>query len=127
VQQHLRDVKELSAGAPKLTYIMNDTLSLSSGLDDLLVDLRLARQDNDLGRLVLLAYCEVRRWARKAGEFDIAEQASDLVTGIPHASRADFIAHVDRLIQALELIQPRPAPAVLAPRPAPAWPAHLPA
>ena len=46
---------------------MNTSLvSLENGLEDILLDLRSALSGGDLGRLALLAYCEVRRWAREA-------------------------------------------------------------
>jgi hypothetical protein len=43
---------------------MTGESSLQFGLEDLLVDLRHARKPGVLGRL---AYCQVRRWARNAG------------------------------------------------------------
>ena len=71
-------------------------------LEDLLGDLRHARRSGDLGRLALLAYCEVRRWARLAGENRLAEHSSDLVIHSPHASREEFLTQVDELIDELE-------------------------
>jgi hypothetical protein len=75
---------------------------LQVGLEDLLGDLRYARRSGDLGRLALLSYCEVRRWARMAGHQRLAEHASELVTHAPHASREEFLAEVDDLIVELE-------------------------
>lgn len=49
-----------------------------------------------------LAYCEVRRWARVAGEEALAEHSSALITHTPHASREAFLADVDELIFELE-------------------------
>jgi hypothetical protein len=46
------------------------------GLEDLLGDLLYARRSGDLGRLALLSYFEVRRWARMAGHQGLAEHAS---------------------------------------------------
>jgi hypothetical protein len=74
---------------------------LQLGLDDLLGDLRYARRSVDLGRLALLSYCEVRRWARMAGDEDLAAQASAMITLAPQASREEFLAQVDDLIAAL--------------------------
>ena len=71
-------------------------------LEDLLGDLRHARRSGDLGRLALLSYCEVRRWARVAGYQGLAEHSSELITHAPHASRAEFLAQVDELIVELE-------------------------
>ena len=84
---------------------MNAASTLQLGLDDLLVDLRHARRGDDLGRLALLAYCEVRRWARKAGELELAEHSSLMFTGHPHASRGAFLAHIDDLIGELDQVR----------------------
>lgn len=91
------------------------SIPLQLGLDDLLGDLRYARRGSDLGRLALLAYCEVRRWARMAGEQALAEHSSYLVTHSPHASREAFLAEVDDLIVELEQVRTR----VLGPAPGP--------
>jgi len=91
------------------------SIPLQLGLDDLLGDLRYARRGADLGRLALLAYCEVRRWARMAGEQALAERSSDLVTHSPYATREEFLAEVDDLIVELEQVRSR----VLAPPPGP--------
>jgi hypothetical protein len=80
-------------------------LHLQLGLDDLLGDLRHARRRGDLGRLALLAYCEVRRWARMAGDQGLAEHSSELITHGPHASREEFLAQVDDLIGELERVR----------------------
>jgi len=78
------------------------SLPLRLGLEDLLGDLRHARRSGDLGRIALLAYCEVRRWARMAGEARLADHSSELDTHSPHPSRAEFLAQVDGLIVELE-------------------------
>lgn len=75
--------------------------SLQLGLEDLLGDLQLARRSDDLGRLALLVYCDLRHWARAAGEDDLAKQSSALICNGPHGSRDDFIAEVDGLISEL--------------------------
>lgn len=78
------------------------TVPIQLGLEDLLGELHYARRNNDLGRLALLAYCEVRRWARAAGEDALAEHATALVTDSPQASREAFLNDVDGLIVQLE-------------------------
>ena len=78
------------------------SMDMQVGLDDLLGDLWYARRRGDLGRLALLSYCEVRRWARLAGEQRVAAHSSELITHAPHASRAEFLAQVDELIVELE-------------------------
>ena len=78
---------------------------LQLGLEDLLGDLRHARRTGDLGRMALLSYCEVRRWARMAGDVGLAEHSSELITQGPHASREQFLAHVDDLIGQLERVR----------------------
>lgn len=85
---------------------MASQLNLQLGLEDLLADLRHARRQGDLGRLALLAYCEVRRWARETGNAMLAKHASDLITGSPHLSREVFLDHIDDLIHELEGITP---------------------
>src|SRR3954451_13730119 len=89
---------------------MDASLSLRLGLDDLLADLRHARRGGDLGRLALLSYCEVRRWARTAGEAEVAAHSSAIFTEAPHASREVFLDHIDHLIDELEQIKPRHCP-----------------
>ena len=81
--------------------------TLQLGLEDLLGDLRHARKRGDLGRLALLAYCEVRRWARLAGEQDLAEHSAGLITQAPLTSRDEFLGHVDGLILELEQARTR--------------------
>ena len=73
-------------------------------LEDLLGDLWHARRRGDLGRLALLSYYEVRRWARLSGEPDLAEQSSVLVHGSPFADRDCFLREIDLLIAELEQI-----------------------
>ena len=77
-------------------------LSLQNGLEDILGDLRFARRKGDLGRLALLAYCEVRRWAREAEVQELASHSSALSSNCPHASRDEFLLAVDALIAELE-------------------------
>lgn len=85
------------------------SVPLQLGLEDLLGDLHHARRSLDLGRLAWLAYCEVRRWARMAGEEALAEHSSALITNSPHASREAFLAEVDVLIFELEQARLRAA------------------
>jgi len=55
-----------------------------------------------MSRLALLTYCEVRRWARQAGQQGLAERSTALVTQSPLASRDEFMTQVDALIEELE-------------------------
>lgn len=89
---------------------MNASLSLRLGLDDLLADLQHARRRGDLGRLAFVAYCDVRRWARQAGEIGIAARSAAIFTHEPHASRDVFLEQVDRLVHDLEQVQARLPP-----------------
>jgi hypothetical protein len=79
-------------------------LYLQLGLEDLLGDLRHARRTADLGRLALLTYCEVRRWARLAGDHGLAEHSASLFSETPLARREDFLNQVDVLIAELDQI-----------------------
>lgn len=76
-------------------------------LDDVLGDLHHARRSGNVGRLALVAYCEVRRWARQAGEQALAEHSTELVMQSPHESREQFLRRVDALINELELVRQR--------------------
>ena len=78
---------------------------LQLGLEDLLGDLQHARRNGDLGRLAWLAYCEVRRWARMAGDLGLAEHSSEMITRCPHVSRQEFLAQMDGLIDELEQVR----------------------
>jgi hypothetical protein len=81
--------------------------SLLLGLDDLLADLQHARRSGELGRLALLSYCEVRNWARQAGEARVADHSRNMFTEQPHISREAFLCEVDSLIMELEEARPR--------------------
>ncbi|MGV8803953.1 MAG: hypothetical protein ACWA6Y_03200 [Polaromonas sp.] len=78
------------------------SVSLKNGLDDILRDLRCFRQNGDLGRLALLVYCDVRRWAREAGAQELASHSSALVNHFPHLAHDEFVAAIDELIAGLE-------------------------
>jgi hypothetical protein len=88
---------------------MNTPNSIQLVLEDLLAELHHARRNKDLGRLALLAYCEVRSWARQAGKADIAEWATRMFTENPCVSKDEFLAKVDTLIAALERHAQSPA------------------
>jgi GMP synthase-like glutamine amidotransferase len=83
------------------------TIVIRLGLDDVLGGLQHARRSGDLGRLALLAYCEVRRWARQAGELELADHSLALITDNPHATRDEFLHKVDDLIEELEGVRHR--------------------
>ncbi len=83
------------------------TAPIQHSLEDLLGDLHHARRRGDMSRLALLAYCEVRRWARQAGEQALAERSTALITQSPLASREVFMDQVDALIADLEDIHTR--------------------
>lgn len=74
-------------------------------LDDVLGNLRHARRNDDLGRLAVLTYWEVRSWARSAHKDALAELASDLITKEPLPSRSAFLAVVDTVIAEMEQIR----------------------
>lgn len=79
--------------------------SLRLDLEDILGSLRYARRTNDLGRLALLTFCEVRRWARMAHQDGLAARATGLFTERPPGSREEFLALVDGVIDELEAIR----------------------
>ncbi len=84
---------------------MKTSPSLQLELKDLLADLQHARRSGDLGRMALLCYCEVRRWARKAGQTELAGISAEMITGSPHSTREAFLSDMDRLLRRLETLQ----------------------
>jgi hypothetical protein len=86
-------------------------MSIQLGLEDLLGDLQYARRHNELGRLALLSYCEVKAWARQAGKPDIAEGATRMFTESPCVCKEAFLANIDALITTLECHQQTYQPA----------------
>lgn len=82
---------------------MTNNLDNQLVLEDLLADLHYARKHDDLGRLALLAYCEVKGWARRAGKPDVADQALQMFAENPCLSKDGFLAGIDCLIATLEL------------------------
>jgi hypothetical protein len=81
---------------------MDTSLDIQLGLDDLLADLQFARRNQELGRLALLAYCEIRSWARQAGKPDISESATKMFTQTPCVCKEEFLAKIDHIITTLE-------------------------
>jgi hypothetical protein len=81
-----------------------DTLSqsLMLGLEDLVADVSYARRREDLGRLALLCYCELRPWARQAQEKRLAELTWALSTSATPVTRTQFLQQVDLVIEELE-------------------------
>jgi hypothetical protein len=107
-------VRAPSGGNFMLHCNMNTLPAIQLVLEDLLADLLHARRKKDLGRLALLAYCEVRSWARQAGKADIADWATRMFTENPCVSKDEFLEKIDTLITALERQQQAYAPAVQA-------------
>ncbi len=77
---------------------------LRLGLQDLLADLWHARRVGDLGRLALLSYSDVRRWAQAAGLQALASRARGVVLDCPYESRASFLSEVDSFIVEMEQV-----------------------
>jgi hypothetical protein len=82
---------------------MNDSINIQLGLEDLLAELHFARRNDQLGRLALLAYCEVKGWARSAGKSDLADIALRMFSDTPCVSKDAFLHGIDNLIATLEL------------------------
>lgn len=78
---------------------------LQLDLDDILGSMLYARRRGDIGGLALLAYWDVRRWARVAHIPELAERASRVITERPHATREEFLAAVDEVIAELERVR----------------------
>jgi hypothetical protein len=86
---------------------MNKPLSpaLHRDLEDVLGSLQHARRTGDLGRLALLTYWDVRKWARFAQREALAALAAEAIAAEPHASRDAFLSRVDQVIVELESIR----------------------
>ena len=84
---------------------MNNPLDIQLALEDLLANLHFARKHDQLGRLALLAYCEVKGWARLASKPDLAEKAIRIFSESPCATKAEFLQNVDSLIATLESLE----------------------
>jgi len=82
---------------------MTNYINTQLALEDLLADLHHARKHDQLGRLALLAYCEVKGWARRAGKPDVADTALRMFSENPSLSKAEFLQSIDSLIATLEL------------------------
>ncbi len=82
---------------------MTPFLNVQLSLEDLLADLRFARKHDQLGRLALLAYCEVKSWARRAGKPDVADMALNMFSDNPCLRKEDFLQSIDTIIATLEL------------------------
>ena len=82
---------------------MTNALQTQLLLEDLLADLHFARKSDQLGRLALLAYCEVKGWARQAHKPDVADTALRMFLENPCVSKDEFLQGIDGLIATLEL------------------------
>jgi hypothetical protein len=82
---------------------MEHSQNIQLALEDLLADLHYARKHDQLGRLALLAYCDVKRWARLASKTEVADTALRMFSEIPCISKVDFLQGIDKLIAMLEL------------------------
>ena len=80
-------------------------IDLQNDLEDILGSLQFARRSEDLGRLALLTYWEVRRWARIARHELLAEHAAKVITEHPHLTRVEFLEIVDGVIEELKTIR----------------------
>jgi hypothetical protein len=78
------------------------TASLRFRLEDLAAEIAHARRRRDLGHLAALCYCEVRPWARHAGESRLADLSWALCIQQLPLDRTVFLAQIDCLIEELE-------------------------
>ncbi|MDM0078850.1 hypothetical protein QTH90_30900 [Variovorax sp. J2P1-59] len=78
------------------------TPTLRLRLEDLGAEIAYARREADLANLAAICYCEVRSWARCAGEKQVADLAWDLCIQAPPLNKVAFLGQIDRLIAELE-------------------------
>jgi hypothetical protein len=82
---------------------MTKELGLAFALEDLLADLRFCRRNEQVGRLAFLAFCDVKAWARSAGNADVAHTVHQMFLETPYRNKNGFLAEIDNLISTLEL------------------------
>jgi hypothetical protein len=100
---HYRFARLKQATSFMLQCTMNDYITIQLGLEDLLAELHFARRNDQLGRLALLAYCEVKGWARRAGKSELADTALRMFSENPCVTKDAFLHGIDDLITTLEL------------------------
>ena len=76
----------------------DSTESLRLILDDIVGSLTYSRRSGDLGRLALVTYCDLRRWARTAHRQALADRTDALFLNAPFADQNGFLREVDALI-----------------------------
>lgn len=69
---------------------------------ELVADLLFARECEQLGKLALLAYCDVKRWARETGRSDVAEMSVRLVSESASMDKQTFLRGIDGLLRCLQ-------------------------
>lgn len=82
---------------------MHKSINIQLTLEDLLADLNYARKHDQLGRLALLAYCDLKGWARQAGKPELADMAMRMFSENPRLSKDGFLQSIDQLIAILQL------------------------
>jgi hypothetical protein len=82
---------------------MTKSINIELILEDLLADLNNARNHDQLGRLALLAYYDLKGWARQAGKPEIAALAMRMFSQNPCLSKDDLLQNIDQLIATLQL------------------------
>jgi hypothetical protein len=87
------------------TMMSHPATAAQQDLEDVLGNLQHARRTGDLGRLALLMYWDVRKWARWTHRDALAGRATDLISLQPHPDRASFLTMVDEVIEELERVQ----------------------
>jgi hypothetical protein len=82
---------------------MTHTINTQLVLEDLLAEMQYARKHDELGRLALLAYCDVKGWARRAGKQDVADLALRMFSENPYTTKNSFLQGIDDLIATLQM------------------------
>lgn len=82
---------------------MGTPLTIKQALEPVLADLRYARKHEQVGKLALLVYCDVKRWARHAGKGDVADLVMRMFSESSCKSKGDFLQDIDELLGSLEM------------------------
>lgn len=81
---------------------MTPTSQLLLSLEDVVAELHCARRAGDLGRITVLSYSDLKRWARMARNETLAQRSWEFILKCPHRSRDEFLSEADSLIQEAE-------------------------
>ena len=78
---------------------------ICAAAEDLAAELTHSRRHDDVGRLALLCFCQVRQLAREAHESQLSELSWRMFIGTVPQDRESFLARVDAVIDELQRVR----------------------